>query len=134
MENIFSIVAASVLLYFDTAFLDNPYKCYYASDTNCFEYTSGSGYSTFYTGIYNSDKYTLKVTLIRTQLTCAAVMLTTNVVYLVIYAIVALKTMHVREQPVVVPAEPYRSYAMSIAPFPANFVECQNCHTRVQIA
>ena len=136
VENILSIVAASVLLYFDTAFLDNPYKCYYGLDKDCspFKYDYWLEPISSYTGIYNPDKYTLKVTLIKTQLACAAVMLTTNVVYLVIYTVVALKTSRLRDQAVVVPVVPYGGYGMPTVPFPVTFVECRNYHTRVQIA
>ena len=65
-------------------------------------------------------------------------MLTSNVVYLIIYIIVVIKTSHVSDQMMVVPVSTYADYAMPVAmpmaPIASNFVECQNCHTRIKFA
>ena len=140
VENVLSIIAASVLLYFDTVFLGNPFKCYFSSDTDCYSPTYGLYYYSHgsYRGIFNPDIYTVKIALIKAQLACAAVMLASNVAYLVIYAVVVMKTRNAHD-PVVGPLAavstiPYAGYAMPTAPLPSSFLECPNCHTQIATA
>ena len=65
VENILSIIAANVLLYFDNLFLNNPFTCLYGSTSNCTK-----NYS-YYSGIYNSVYYTAKLASIEAQTACA---------------------------------------------------------------
>jgi hypothetical protein len=43
-------------------------------------------------GIYESTHYIVKLTCIKVQLTCAVGMFITNVIYLIVFAIVTIKT------------------------------------------
>jgi len=91
VENILSIITALILLYFDNLFLGNPYICLRGSISGC----SGSSYGSSYSDIYDinsSTGYTVKMACIKAQLACAPVILVTNVVYIVIFIIVAIKT------------------------------------------
>jgi len=144
VENILSIIAASVLLYFDNLFLNNPYTCLYGSTTDCSQYSSSYSYSN---SIYNSSNYTVKLACIKAQLACAAVMLVTNVIYIIIFIVVIIKTRnesnrvtmlphssapsYVSNQPVVNQIQPPTTYVSSSS-VQRNF-KCPNCSTVIQI-
>jgi hypothetical protein len=85
VENILSIIAALVLISFDSIFINNPYICLYASDYNC------NRSSDLYHSIYDSSFYTVKTTVVKAQLACTAVIFVTNVIYIVIYIYLAIK-------------------------------------------
>ncbi len=93
VENILSIIAASVLLYLDNLFLNNPYKCLYGSILDCSSFSYDSVGS-----IFSETGYKVKMACIKAQLACAAVMLVTNVVYIVIFVVVAIKTRNTPNQ------------------------------------
>lgn len=98
MENVLSIVAASVLLYFNNLFLNNPYTCLFGfSDCVSTSYSSSYG-SSYYYSIYNPTNYAVKLACIKAELACAAVMLATNVVYVIIFVVVVVKTRHFSNQ------------------------------------
>ena len=104
VENILSIIAASVLLYFNTMFLNNPYTCLFGSAYDCsvLNYNSNyyGSYSTFSNnGIYSTTGYTVKLACIKAQLACAAVMLFTCVVYIIIYIVVAVRLRNIDNTP-----------------------------------
>jgi hypothetical protein len=148
VENILSIIAASVLLYFDNIFLNNPYTCYFGS-TLCNRLYSGDT-------IYTQTNYTVKLACIKAQLACAAVMLVTNVIYMIIFMVVAVRTknesneigiyqhggshVHVVSQPMVYQQQPPTTYASTVPQqqpqergSQQRIVECHQCHTLIQI-
>jgi hypothetical protein len=151
VENILSIIAAAVLLYFDNLFLNNPFICLYGSTYYCNQSSSSYSYNN---GIYNSTNYTVKLACIKAQLACAAVMLATNVIYIIIYIIVAVKTRNESNEAGISP------YGTALAPYyihgqpavnqgqpPTNvpsfpqeppstgqrFIRCPNCHVKIQM-
>jgi hypothetical protein len=146
VENILSIVAAAVLLYFDNLFLNNPYTCLYGSTTNCNQYSTYYSYSS---GIYNPTYYTIKLACIKAQLACASVMLATNVIYIIIFIVIAIKTRnqsndgvvlpygttpnYVRPQPVVSQIEPAVTQIQAPSAYGQRLIKCPNCHTRFPI-
>jgi hypothetical protein len=149
VENILSIIAASVLLYFDNLFLNNPYTCLYGSFDNCYQYSSSYSY---YNGIYDPNNYTVKLACIKAQLACAAVMLVTNVIYIIIFILVAIKTRnesneigilpygtapyYINTQPVANQMQPLTTVSAIPQQQPSTgqrIVECHNCHTLIQI-
>ena len=86
VESILSIIAAAVLLYFNNLFLNNPYTCLFGTSSEC----SLASYSSTY-GIYSTTGYTVKLACIKAELGCAAVMLTTCVVYILVFIVVTLR-------------------------------------------
>lgn len=150
IENILSIIAASVLLYLDNLFLQNPYVCLY--DPTCgssYSYSSG----TYVSNIFTENNYTIKLTCIRAQLACAAVMLGSNVTYIIIFLVVACKTWNISNeitpiqpmstsvigpvQPVIIPRQQPTLYTpptiVETQGSRQQTIQCQNCHTLIQI-
>jgi hypothetical protein len=97
VENILSIIAALVLLYFDSLFLNNPYICLHGSVSDCNTYSYNSSYSDIYS-IYSTTGYTVKMACIKAQLACAVVMFVTNVIYIIIFIIVVFKIRNLSNQ------------------------------------
>lgn len=109
VENIISLIASAVLLYFNNLFLNNPYTCLFVTTYEC----SYSYYSTYYNstrsnnyGIYSTTGYTVKLACIKAELACAAVMLTTCVIYLIIFTVVAIRARNTDNQSCVMPYPP----------------------------
>ena len=94
VENILSIIAASVLLYYDRLFLSNPFTCIFGSVSNCgtITWNWNDHDSTAYTGIYNRSNYDLKMAMIKVQLGCGVVMQLTCVTYVAIYIRALIRT------------------------------------------
>lgn len=144
VENILSIIAASVLIYFDSLFLQNPCTCLYASTYNC----SRSYYNSYAYGIYDSTAYTVKMICIKAQLSCAAIMLVTNIIYIIIFIVVAIKTRKENSQVVIPQYDAALSRPINHQSVPQSkassvyityisqqrTIECQNCHTLISIA
>ncbi len=153
VENILSIIAASVLLYFDNLFLNNPYICLYGSTSDCNQYSSSYSYSYSYS-IYNPTYYTVKLACIKAQLACASLMLFTNVIYIIIFIVVAVKTknesneigvyqsgttsVNANAQPIGYQRQEPTPYVLSTHQQPGRsqtrVVECHKCHTLIEIA
>ena len=107
VQNILSIIAASVLLYFDSLFLNDPYFCFFSSSV-C-NSTSNYNYTRF--NIYTTTGYQLKVAMLKTQIGLASGMLASCVVFILIYIFVAVKTRNASNQPTFLNA-PQPGYGM----------------------
>ncbi|CAF3344057.1 unnamed protein product [Rotaria socialis] len=89
VENVLSIIASSVLLYYDTQFLRYPTACFWSFELCIFSPISVawhvfSGYNIF-------DLREAKLIAIRAQLACAAIMLSLSVFFFIIYIYTVLK-------------------------------------------
>ena len=108
VENILSIIAASVLLYFNNLFLNNPYTCLFRSTYECSysyynRYSNTSYYSSYSNGIYDNTSYTVKLACIKAELACGSLMLTSCVAYIIIYAVVAVLVGCKDDEPYTIP-------------------------------
>ena len=122
VENVLSIIAASVLLYFNNLFLSNPFTCLFGfSGCVTTSYSSSYDDSPYSYGINNPTNYAVKLACIKAELACAAVMLVSNVVYVLIFIVVAVKTRNLSNQnlesqygvtspPALVPTIAYSAY------------------------
>jgi hypothetical protein len=89
VENILSIIASIVLLYYDAQFLHEPRTCFWPQ-TIC-DITNGySSYGLWWYGLYGYH-YQNKLIAIKMQLACAAVMLAVSLAYIIIYIYTSLK-------------------------------------------
>jgi hypothetical protein len=93
VENVLSIIAASVLLYFNALFLNDPYKCLFD-----FFQCSYEAKTYPYPSYDSTAAYPVKMICFKAELACAAVMLVTNVVYVLIFMVVAVKTCILSDQ------------------------------------
>ena len=133
VENIISIIAAAVLLYFNNLFLNNPYTCIFGSSYQCSSsYYRSSSYYNYYSnstssdssifGIYSTTGYTIKLACIKAELACAAVMLTTCVIYMIIFTVVAIRVRNINNQSGVTsfpqPIQPMPVYTVPYGPPP----------------
>ncbi|UJR37276.1 hypothetical protein I4U23_029985 [Adineta vaga] len=89
VENILSIIAASILLYFDAQFLRNPSICYWPSEmcSNSFWSIQLNDFSMN----YDINILNAKLLAVKLQLACAAIMLFSCVLFIVIYIYTAYK-------------------------------------------
>lgn len=82
--NVLSIGAAIVVIYYDSQFIQSPSLCLLQITANC---VSSYSIGTF----INSTSYGTKDTLIKVQLGCAAGMLLTNLIYVIIFIVVTIR-------------------------------------------
>jgi hypothetical protein len=93
-------------------FLNYRYTCLYRSTNDCNEYDTYHSYSS---SIYNPTYYTDKLACIKAELACTSVMVgTINVIFITVA--------YISNQPQIPPPSTGQ-----------HFVECYNCHTRIQI-
>ena len=85
IQNLLSLGAAIVVIYYDTVFIAYPYICLLTFTSNC--YSSG-GIDSIISG---ATSYSTKTLLNKVQIGCAAGMLTTNVVYVIIFVVVTVR-------------------------------------------
>jgi hypothetical protein len=130
VENILSVIASSILLYYDAQFLRNPYTCLWPGDL-CYT-VWGTGWNTTW-NVYDFDLLNAKLIVIKVQLSCAAIMLFLSVLFIVIYAYTSLKvgarstsvdpqaTIELtHQQPLAPPLNPVWSTPTSVWPPPTN--------------
>ena len=146
VQNVLSIGAASVIIYFDSIFMYYPGTCYFSTSTICNGLASASFTSS------NTSSYLIKIACIKAQLACAATMMFTNVVYIAFFIFVAVKAnrrsnghspgafppgMH----PVQIPVYPNAGNVINYPPvlhptipnFPSYVAECPNCHIYMRV-
>jgi len=89
IQHILSIVASSVLLFYDVLFLRQPNTCLWPNNL-----CDGAQLNLNFFGIIldiSTDINWMKFTLIKIQITCAAVMIATCIVYIVIYIYTSIR-------------------------------------------
>ncbi|CAF2117056.1 unnamed protein product [Rotaria magnacalcarata] len=89
VENVLSIIASSVLLYYDSQFLRYPNGCFWSFELCIFSPISITW--NFFSDYNIIDLGEAKLIAIKAQLACAAVMLSLSVFFLIIYIYTALK-------------------------------------------
>jgi hypothetical protein len=89
IANILSVIASSILLYCDARFLQEPWTCLWPGNM-CFDTDWDFIWSTWWNNNYIDNQHA-KLIAIKTQLSCAAIMLALNVIFIVIYIYTSLK-------------------------------------------
>lgn len=85
VQNLLSIGAAIVVIYYDNLFINNPYTCILTFTTNC---SSSSVIDSISSGL---TSYSTKQTLNKVQIGCASGMMLTNVIYVIIFVVVTIR-------------------------------------------
>ena len=89
VENILSVIASIVLIYFDAKFLQNPSTCYWPYDLCLDDYWDLN--SGIWWNIYDFDGPKAKIIAVKVQLSCAAIMLALCLLFIVVYIYTSLK-------------------------------------------
>ena len=143
VQNVLSIGAASVVIYFANLFMIYPGLCFFSSSSGCSSSTSLTLSSA-------SSTYQIKATLLKAQLACAAVMMFTSVVYIAIFTFIAIKANRRSKgqppiehlpvntsQPVNFYSGDPNTYPYALHPpapnFPSYVAECPNCHIYMRV-
>ena len=146
VQNVLSIAAASVIIYFDSIFMYYPGICYFSTSATC------SGLSSATLTSSSSGSYQIKTTCIKAQLACAATMMFTNVIYIAFFIFVAVKSNRRSNghspggfpsavPPTQIPVHPNSgnlpNYPYALQPpmpnFPSYVAECPNCHIYMRV-